>query len=86
MNNIITMLEQNNISGHLIKTGDSESISCSHNLKEYIIEKEADTFKLLETNLCKNPRRKNRHHEVDKFQDAREIVEFIKNRKFYMVS
>lgn len=81
MNNIVKMLEQNKISCHLIEGGIDNMITVSHNLKEYIISKEDNTYRLLESNLCSNPKRKVRHHEVDKFRGAGEIVEFIVTRK-----
>lgn len=80
MNSLINILDQNKIPCNEIATG----ISCNYNMKQYIIQKENDGLKLLESNLALNPKKKNKFHRIDKlFPDIDLLIGFIKNRNIY---
>ncbi|WPC42922.1 hypothetical protein [Clostridium sp. JS66] len=87
MNNIIKELEQNNISYNpTINIYGNNSLSCTHNLKNYIISNEDNKYKLFEFNVARNPKKKSRYHLVAEYSDASEVINYIRTRKFNMAS
>lgn len=83
-NAIVEMLNKNNIPCNPTYNGyNGYDVSCNYNLKSYRITFDGFNYKLLETNIAANPRHKNRHHTVDQFGSAEEIVNYIINRKFF---